>query len=78
MEFLLDNGTKEYLATNIFDPASTQSMFRELYDTVEFQNVSGIKIRKFSSELNVQSNLHLLKNLPDYHIPDFYKHLFSS
>ena len=27
----LPNGTKEYLATNIFDPGITQEMFRELY-----------------------------------------------
>ena len=31
IEVLLDNGTKEYLATNIFDPEITQAMFRELY-----------------------------------------------
>lgn len=31
IEVILDNGTKEYLATNLFDPEITQSMFRELY-----------------------------------------------
>ena len=31
IEVILDNGTKEYLATNIFDPEITQAMFRELY-----------------------------------------------
>lgn len=31
VEVLLDNGTKEYLATNVFDPTITQSMFQELY-----------------------------------------------
>ena len=31
IEVTLDNGTKEYLATNLFDPLITQSMFQELY-----------------------------------------------
>ena len=31
IEVILDNGTKEYLATNLFDSEITQSMFRELY-----------------------------------------------
>ena len=31
IEVTLDNGTKEYLATNLFDKKITQSMFRELY-----------------------------------------------
>ena len=31
IEVLLDNGTKEYLATNLFDPSITQFMFQELY-----------------------------------------------
>ena len=31
IEVILDNGTKEYLATNIFDSEITQAMFRELY-----------------------------------------------
>ncbi len=31
IEVTLDNGTKEYLATNLFDPAITAAMFRELY-----------------------------------------------
>ena len=31
IEVDLPNGTKEYLATNIFDPGITPSMFRELY-----------------------------------------------
>lgn len=31
IEVLLDNGTKEYLATNLFDPSITQKMFQELY-----------------------------------------------
>ena len=31
VEVTIDNGTKEYLATNIFDPAITRQMFQELY-----------------------------------------------
>ena len=31
IEVILDNGTKEYLATNLFDSTITQSMFQELY-----------------------------------------------
>lgn len=31
LEIPLDDGTKEYLATNLFDPAVTKDMFRELY-----------------------------------------------
>ncbi len=31
IEVTLDNGTKEYLATNLFDPSITQAMFQELY-----------------------------------------------
>jgi len=31
IEVILDNGTKEYLATNPFDLTITQSMFQELY-----------------------------------------------
>ena len=31
LEISLDDGTKEYLATNLFDPAVTKDMFRELY-----------------------------------------------
>lgn len=31
IEVVLDNGTKEYLATNLFDPHITKSMFKELY-----------------------------------------------
>ena len=31
LEILLDDGTKEYLATNLFDPAVTKDMFQELY-----------------------------------------------
>ncbi len=31
IEVTLDDGSKEYLATNLFDPAITQSMFQELY-----------------------------------------------
>ena len=31
IEVILDNGTKEYLATNLFDPHITQKMFQELY-----------------------------------------------
>ena len=31
IEVTLDNGTKEYLATNLFDEKITQSMFCELY-----------------------------------------------
>lgn len=31
IEVLLDNGTKEYLATNLFDPSITPTMFQELY-----------------------------------------------
>lgn len=31
IEVTLDNGTKEYLATNLFDKNITQDMFRELY-----------------------------------------------
>ena len=30
-EVTLANGTKEYLATNLFDPSITQQMFQELY-----------------------------------------------
>lgn len=31
VQVTLDNGTKEYLATNLFDPDITQAMFQELY-----------------------------------------------
>lgn len=31
IEVILDNGEKEYLATNLFDPSITQPMFQELY-----------------------------------------------
>lgn len=31
IEVTLDDGTKEYLATNLFDPLITQAMFQELY-----------------------------------------------
>ena len=31
IEVILDNGTKEYLATNLFDANISQAMFRELY-----------------------------------------------
>ena len=31
IEVTLDDGTKEYLATNLFDPLITQAMFRDLY-----------------------------------------------
>ena len=31
LEIPLDDGTKEYLATNLFDPAVTKDMFQELY-----------------------------------------------
>ena len=31
LEIPLDDGTKEYLATNLFDPTVTKDMFRELY-----------------------------------------------
>lgn len=31
IEVILDNGTKEYLATNLFDPHITRKMFQELY-----------------------------------------------
>lgn len=31
IEVTLDNGTKEYLATNLFDPLITPAMFQELY-----------------------------------------------
>lgn len=31
IEVILDNGTKEYLATNLFDSTITQSMFQEQY-----------------------------------------------
>ena len=31
IEVVLDDGTKEYLATNLFDTAITKDMFRELY-----------------------------------------------
>lgn len=31
IEVILDNGTKEYLATNLFDPRITRKMFQELY-----------------------------------------------
>ena len=31
IEVILDDGTKEYLATNLFDPLITQAMFQELY-----------------------------------------------
>lgn len=31
IEVTLDDGSKEYLATNLFDPLITQSMFQELY-----------------------------------------------
>ena len=31
LEIPLDDGTKEYLATNLFDPVVTKDMFRELY-----------------------------------------------
>lgn len=31
LEIPLGDGTKEYLATNLFDPAVTKDMFRELY-----------------------------------------------
>ena len=28
---MLDDGSREYLATNLFDPAITKDMFKELY-----------------------------------------------
>lgn len=31
IEVILDDGSKEYLATNIFDPSITREMFKELY-----------------------------------------------
>ena len=31
LEIPLDDGTREYLATNLFDPAVTKDMFRDLY-----------------------------------------------
>ena len=31
IEVILDNGSKEYLATNLLDPSFTPDMFRELY-----------------------------------------------
>ncbi|RGM52860.1 hypothetical protein DXC13_01235 [Agathobacter rectalis] len=31
LSILTNNGTKEYLATNLFDSTITQSMFQELY-----------------------------------------------
>lgn len=31
IEVVLDNGVKEYLATNLFDSSITRSMFQELY-----------------------------------------------
>ena len=31
IEVTLDDGTKEYLATNLFDPLITQTMFQDLY-----------------------------------------------
>lgn len=31
IEVVLDDGSREYLATNLFDPAITKDMFKELY-----------------------------------------------
>ena len=31
IEVVLDDGSREYLATNLFDPAITKNMFKELY-----------------------------------------------
>lgn len=38
IEVILDDGTAEYLATNIFDESITVDMFRELYFVVDLSH----------------------------------------
>ena len=42
----LDNGTEEYLATNITDTKITQSMFKELYFLVKVKSFAPRQIQR--------------------------------
>lgn len=51
IEVTLDNGTKEYLATNLFDPSITQKMFQELYF---FRWPVEVKYKELKSRLAIE------------------------
>lgn len=51
IEVTLDDGSKEYLATNLFDTSITQEMFRELYF---FRWPVELKYKELKSRLNIE------------------------
>lgn len=51
IEVTLDDGSKEYLATNLFDPSITQDMFRELYF---YRWPVELKYKELKSRFNIE------------------------